>query len=215
MKSTPERELYIKRHLNFHNIDYKIFYGLDSSKTGVTAKIIQDQKYTILDTWVTVGAVGCYISHYMLWQNIMDSSADTFFIVEDDVLLVDNFTNTFPEYFQFVPSDWDIIYVGHESLHLVNPIIINNKISQGIPACTYAYIIRKKTISMLLELTPIDMPIDTLIRLKLGNKIKSYAFTPKLASQKSSVVEEINYDPKFRSLTYDWTINPCNRISGT
>lgn len=214
LKSTPERELYIKKHLNFHNIDYKIFYGLDAIKTGVTAKIIQDQKYTILDTWVTVGAVGCYISHYMLWQNIIESAADIFFIVEDDVSLIDNFTDVFMEYLKHVPSDWDIIYVGHESLHLVNPQVINDKVSQGIPACTYAYIIKKKTIPMLLELAPIDMPIDTLIRLKLGNKLKSYVLTPKLATQKSSVVEEVNYDSVFRSMTYDWTINPCNRISG-
>lgn len=215
LKSTPKREKYVRSHLVSHNINYKMFYGFDSIKTGVTAKILQEQKYTILDTWVTVGAVGCYISHYMLWQNIMDSDTDTFFIVEDDVSLVNNFIEVFTEYLQHVPSDWDIIYVGHESLHLVNPTVINDKVSQGIPACTYAYVIKKKTIPMLLELAPIDMPVDTLIRLKLGNRIKSYAFTPKLATQKSSVVEEINYDPDFRSLTYDWTINPCKSEKGT
>lgn len=213
LKSTPKREEYVKLHLSSHNIKHNIFYGLDTIKCGVTADIIQKQKYTILDTWVTVGAVGCYISHYMLWQNIMDSDADTFFIVEDDVSLMDNFTDVFTEYFQNVPSDWDIIYVGHESIHLVNPKVINNKVSQCIPACTYAYVIKKKTIPMLLELAPIDMPVDTLIRLKLGDRIKSYAFTPKLATQKSSVIEELNYDPDFRSLTYDWELNPQKNIN--
>lgn len=211
LKSTPKRESYIKSHLMYHNINHQIFYGLDAIKSGITANIIQDQKYTILDTWVTVGAVGCYITHYMLWQNIMNDSNDMFFIVEDDASLVNNFIDIFTEYFKHVPEDWDILYIGHESLQLVNPIVINDRISQGIPACTYAYVIKKKTIPMLLELAPINMPIDTLIRLKLGNRIKSYAFTPKLASQKSSVVEELHYDPEFRSLTYDWNLNPMQK----
>jgi len=208
LKKTPKREEYVKSHLESHKINYKMFYGFDTIKTGVTAKILQEQEYTILDTWVTIGAVGCYISHYMLWQNIMDSNTDIFFIVEDDVSLVDNFSDLFTEYLQYVPSDWDIIYVGHESLHLVNPKVINDKVSQGVPACTYAYVIKKNIIPMLLELAPIDMPIDTMIRLKLGDRIKSYAFTPKLATQKSSVVEQTNYDSIFKSLTYDWKLNP-------
>lgn len=212
LKSTPKREEYVKSHLASHNIDFKIFYGIDAIKAGITATVIQEQKYSILDTWVTIGAVGCYLSHYMLWQNIMDSDSDMFFIVEDDVSLIDNFTNKLTEYFTYVPSNWDIIYVGHESLHSVNPIIINDKVSRGIPACTYAYIIKKETIPMLLELAPIDMPVDTLIRLKLGDRINSYAFTPKLATQKSSVVEKIKDDEHFKSLTYDWTLNPNNAI---
>ena len=145
----------------------------------------------------------------MLWQNILNYNSDMFFITEDDVSLIDNFTCLFWEYMKYVPNDWNIIYVGHESLNLVNPTVINDKISEGIPACTYAYVIKKSTIPILLELAPIKMPIDTQIRLQLKNKIKSYAFTPKLAFQKSSVVEEICYDETFKSLTYDWAINPC------
>lgn len=210
LKSTPNREKYVIDHLKKHNISPKMFYGLDAIKSGITANVIQEQTYSILDTWVTVGAVGCYISHYMLWQNIIDKPDDIILIVEDDVILVDDFTSLLKKYMTYVPLNWDIIYIGHESLHLVNPEVINERVAKGVPACTYAYMIKKSTIPMLLELCPITMPIDTHIRIQLKNRINSYALTPKLATQKSSIIEKIDSNLDFKSLTYDWKLNPSN-----
>lgn len=209
LKSTPERERYVKTHLKSHGINFNIFYGLDAVKTGVSADILNNQKFTILDTWVTKGAVGCYISHYMLWQNIMDDINDKILIVEDDVELVDDFVFKLNESLYHVPDNWDMLYIGHESLYLVNATVVNERISRGVPACTYAYIINKKCIPTLLGLCPINMPVDTQIREQLNHKLNIYALTPQLAYQKSSILNNSSKrDPSFKSLTYDWELNP-------
>ena len=162
---------------------------------------------------MTVGSVGCYLSHYMLWQNLNDNN-DIVFIVEDDVVLIPNFTEHFEKFYTQVPADWDIIYIGYESLSGVNNEPINAKISKGIPACTYAYMIKKSSIPMLLEkMKVMKCPIDTQIRYELENNIHSYVFTPNLASQKSSTVEKTDNNPIFKSMTYDWNLD-VNKVNG-
>jgi len=205
LKSTPKREEYVRNHLDSHNLQYRMFYGLDALETGISSPLINNQKYTKIDDWLTVGQVGCYISHYMLWQNILESSADSILILEDDVHLEDEFVFKLNEYLYHVPEDWGLLYIGYESLQGVNPLVISDKISEGFPACTYAYMIKKSTIPILLnEVKPITCPVDTTLRYKLKDKVKSYVLTPQLAHQKSSLLNRNNVDPIFKSMTYDW-----------
>ena len=208
LKSTPKREEYARKHLDDHNLKYRMFYGLDAKETGVSSDVIYQQKFTKIDDWVTVGQVGCYVSHYMLWQNILENSDDTILILEDDAQLEDDFIFRLNEALYHVPNDWGLLYLGYESLHGVQPRVINDRICEAFPACTYAYMIKKSTIPILLnEIKPINCPVDTMLRYKLKDKVKSYVLTPQLVYQKSSLLQGGNVDPTFKSMTYDWEMD--------
>lgn len=209
LKSTPERQKYAEEHLWRHKINYTLFYGLDAKDLGISANVMTTQTYTKIDDWVTIGQVGCYISHYILWQNLESDRNNTILIVEDDVSLVPNFVKSLHHYLQSVPEDWELLYIGYESLDNIEHKCINNKVISGFPACTYAYMIKKSIIPLLLsELKPVGVPIDTQMRYKLKDKVKSYALTPQLAYQKSSLLDETQ-EPNtiFKSLTYDWDMD--------
>jgi GR25 family glycosyltransferase involved in LPS biosynthesis len=212
LKTTPNREEYAIKHLKEHGINANIFYGVDADSMGITSPILNTQQYSKLGDWMTVGSVGCYLSHYMLWQNLNDIN-DITFIVEDDVVLIPDFVEHFEKFYDIVPADWDIIYVGYESLSGVEHVEVNNKIIKGIPACTYAYMIKKSSIIKFLEaMKTMKYPVDTQIQHELGHTINSYVFSPKLASQKSSIIERNFNDPSFKSMTYDWILD-INKVN--
>lgn len=209
LRTTPERKSYILDHLSKNKLKCKFFYGLDSVDLSVTSDIIKKQKFTKYGEWVTQGAIGCFISHYMFWQNVKNfSMTDKFVVFEDDVVLPENFTRMFGSYLKFVPDNWDIIYLGHESMDSCNPIKINDFVYKCIPACTFAYAIRSnKVLDILLDtLRPIRYPIDTQMILDLSSKVNSYCLFPSLVYQKSSN-ESQNF---FKSMTYDWKLDYKN-----
>jgi GR25 family glycosyltransferase involved in LPS biosynthesis len=193
------------------------YYGLDSTKLGIHVVDSHSRQFTKIDDWVSQGAVGCALSHYSLWQSILLDNgiqfSDTIVIFEDDVDLKPGFLDTISEVFgndDTIPSNWDLVYLGHESIEGCGFSRINDVIVESIPACTYAYAIKKRCIPLLLEsVEPLSYPIDTQMRYNLKGKIKSYAFYPTIVSQRSSTLEFSNTD-QFKSMTYDWGIDPYN-----
>lgn len=102
------------------------------------------------------GVLGCSMSHYTIWNilnnnnNITDN--DYILVLEDDIILVDNFNEKLNNLLDYIHFDyeWDVIFLGFHDYKNFNDTKINNmllKFSGDLRlngGGTFAYFIRKK-----------------------------------------------------------------------
>lgn len=74
---------------------------------------------------LTIGEVGCMISHYRVCQDIIDNSYSRCLILEDDIRLNDP-VNSFNNIISDIPSDWDLLYLAPYKRDLKNYHTIEN-----------------------------------------------------------------------------------------
>jgi GR25 family glycosyltransferase involved in LPS biosynthesis len=73
-------------------------------------KMGKKRKYDAqLSSW---GAVGCYLSHVLIWNMMIEDDLPYCVIFEDDVKFVDNFKEEFQKRLKFIPEDADGIFLG-------------------------------------------------------------------------------------------------------
>ena len=113
------------------------------------------------------GAIGCYLSHILLWKKLVESDNDYFLIFENDVVpLYNNLDIKINELIIEINNNFDILLLG---CNCRDNVI--NKVSKNINKCifffeTHSYIISKKAANELLKyIFPIDMQIDSYISL--------------------------------------------------
>ena len=120
------------------------------------------------------GAIGCYLSHYKIWEKIINENLDNVLIFEDD-LLSDVDIKEFEEYINSLPQDYDVALLSWFSLWfdlLNNPkknTIINNYWNKynsvNIFGCG-SYIVSKKGAEKLVKNAfPICYQVDAYINI--------------------------------------------------
>jgi GR25 family glycosyltransferase involved in LPS biosynthesis len=122
------------------------------------------------------GEIGVSLSHYYVWKKIVDENINSALVLEDDAINVDlNFSEYVNEIMKDVPYDWDMVLLGFW-LHKGDngSEIIKDKIYKVKDfVLLHSYIINKKGAQKFLNLTPIDMPIDSWIS-KHSDKVNIY-----------------------------------------
>jgi len=136
---------------------------------------------------VKSSSISLIYKHIESWQQISNDNAHSFsLILEDDVILIDNFDEKLNEYIQQLPSNFDMLFIGDGcNLHIPDSIIkhtINenggkivnifkktnyptNWGGNGATRCTDSYLISKNCCNKILEYikgikNKIELPID-------------------------------------------------------
>jgi hypothetical protein len=164
-------------------------------------------------------SVGKWLTHYNLWKSIDIGSDDNVLILEDSGLPIKLFSSVLEEYWEEVPKNYDILYLGctgscedsiikditYKIIHSKsnNDIYKNGKKMQylmepGFPLGLYGYMISKKGIRKLLnnkDLKTVSGDLDyCLAKTVIGNEnLKTYAFNPPL----------IKYIPKKENTSHE------------
>jgi GR25 family glycosyltransferase involved in LPS biosynthesis len=60
---------------------------------------------------LSAGMIGCYLSHYKVWEEFLKSGKPMAFVFEDDSKIVPNFGAALNN----LPSDWDLVMIGVQS----------------------------------------------------------------------------------------------------
>jgi GR25 family glycosyltransferase involved in LPS biosynthesis len=206
LKDTPKRREYAEQHFKQHGLEVEFFNGINGKKFGLKTIIpYKDDNPDGDDYFISSGHIGCILSHYMLWQTLMYLPYEEILILEDDVVLCENFITEFSKYKVQLPDDWQYTFVGHCCLP---PEYYQLKINDSIittthpPMCTHAYMIKKSSIPILLDTNHRAWShIDIQIQKSSLKQLKHYIFLPPIAEQMS-----IKHDDKsdFKSLTFDW-----------
>ena len=172
LKSRPKRKERAEKELNKYNINYTFIEAVDGSKLNRT-ELENNNICKCNGSYreLRKGEIGCYLSHLDCWKNILETKKDYGLVLEDDVVLVDDFDNKFNEMFENVKDkEWDIICLGRRCQQYFKNCAVGNSVSEStyypetLGYGTYAYIIKASTIEKLLKTTyPIMKPIDVVI----------------------------------------------------
>lgn len=164
------RELGIKwRH--FLAVDGKNFTKKKVDEMGVAA--MSDFKDPFLKRPITFGEIGCFMSHWNIWKEIVDRNLEMVLVLEDDVRFESNFVNQLKEVLKQAQSvrnqeNWDLIYTGRKRMSRSKEIFVDGTdalVHARYSYWTLGYIIRLSGAKKLLAGKPLGrmVPVDEYI----------------------------------------------------
>ncbi|CAG8687487.1 1898_t:CDS:1 [Racocetra persica] len=165
--------------VSYLNLDVEYFDAISKFN-----KVLQ--RYTNENGKVTVGQRACYITHYLIYNKIIDEGFNNALILEDDVDFETNITDIMIDIHRNLPESWDTVHLGHcyeARGNLVGNSSFPNKLYESMnPQCTHAYAISNSgAYKMLQAIDPMNPrgPIDYEISQQIKYKgIISYSVHP-------------------------------------
>jgi hypothetical protein len=127
------------RHGGFSDI--RRFSAVDAATPGVLDQAwgrLGAPQFDPRDEWFRVnpGAQGCLLSHIGVWQEIIDLNLPFACVFEDDIFFHRHWTHLAPIYFNFTPTDYDLLFMGSRIVEFRTGLV------QRVPVyCTHAYLI--------------------------------------------------------------------------
>jgi glycosyl transferase family 25 len=162
---------------------------------------LHGENITMFQTNYSKTQTAISLSHFYAYKQICDNY-DNGLIIEDDVILSDDFINIFNKYLTQLPENYDMLFIGDGcNLHIEkDKLIPNNYIYEkclypttwggdGISRCTDSYLVNKKCAKKLCEyinnlLYKINLPIDWWINIAArDNNFKVYWAEPTIVTQ--------------------------------
>lgn len=120
------------------------------------------------DQLTTLGAIGCYLSHVMIWKTIVNENLENAFVFEDDLSFVKEFKNTIPHYLSNLNSNIDVFSFGY-----------NNKDNNSFMGTQGYYITNDGAKKLLQYAFPIESHIDRYMGISNNIRYINLFFSPK------------------------------------
>ena len=126
LERRPDRYERMKYNFDQLGIDYKWVPAMDGRK--ITEEFLAEAGIKMLPEFsepyhgraLTYGEIGCFLSHYRLWQQIVEEELDLVLIFEDDI----KFEPYFISKLEYLTSElfdlegsWDLVFLGRKILH--------------------------------------------------------------------------------------------------
>jgi GR25 family glycosyltransferase involved in LPS biosynthesis len=167
-------------------------------KSLITEKGVNDalNKNQRLGVPLTKGAIGCALSHKIVFEKILYGDDEYVLIIEDDIKFDNNFNEKLKNIFSKVP-DFDVLYLGYSLKKNIstNEVISNlfNYVPDGTVHGTFGYIINKKAASKMIDVFPITLQVDTEIS-TVFPKLKVYTL---IQSERIILSDDSSLDSQF------------------
>jgi len=163
-----------------------------------------ETKYRTKHHQLTIGAIGCFLSHYKLYQMTDHISL----IFEDDALLDPNINSNITYILANPPPDWDIILLGHSGLMQSEPanLYVRVKSFWGMQG----YLINKKGADKIINsVKTIDAQIDAYLSwMAIHNMINIYASNRQIVRlSQHCAITNIQYKLVVKNKTDQFTYN--------
>jgi glycosyl transferase family 25 len=104
------------KQLNRYNINnyerYPAIYAAEANKYELNTYTTTIGKIIASKTMI-----GCGISHINIWKKIVKEKINTCLIVEDDFILVDDFSNKFNTIINKAPKEYDMLFLTSDQMH--------------------------------------------------------------------------------------------------
>jgi len=106
---------------------------------------------------LTAAKVACWYSHFQTIREIADGNDEAVLVLEDDIDIERDISGRLPVLFNALPSDWDIVYLGHcwsnesqfPSLRNISLRLPSGRTTlsrlhpASSPKCTHAYVLSR------------------------------------------------------------------------
>ena len=154
---------------------------------------------------LTKGAIGCYLSHINVWEQILKDNIDVAIVFEDDTTIPVDIQKQLDDKMRTAPPDWDVMLLG-VICHTCKELETRkgfHKVSRFW--LTHAYVIKKSAIEKIFKsgtIFPISQQIDSYLS-EMANQINIYAMEPGLCGQnqdfktdiQASIMQKDGIDP--------------------
>lgn len=160
------------------------------------------EKADFKNTSFALPALGCFMTHSLIWQYILDNNIDKALILEDDIGLIDRFKDKLEELIKNLPYSAEIVSIGLPQFEKVLDInqqtsdmfdkIFIRKVNDHVRVLhpdinpgTLGYIITKRGAENILksiDTTGITCSVDSYINAYLETKNIRYASTVTLVT---------------------------------
>jgi GR25 family glycosyltransferase involved in LPS biosynthesis len=200
---------------NIDNLSQKIIeYGMQPvlfkciNGKNIDPKVVSEYMHPVLKHFIPYSAIGCAISHMMLWEKLLASNDNIMLILEDDVIFAqkpDDFKHLLTKSLENVPENFDVLYLGcygcksednpvsklYSSIsnkrdhQVINEFIVKPKVIMAM----HAYIISRRGAKKFLKhlkkkiFTHIDVNLQ---KISNENDVESYVSNPMLIYQTST-----------------------------
>ena len=124
-------------------INYEFFYG-------AYGRDIDVQYYRSKGSRLTRGQMGCALSHYQVYQKIVDENLQNVLILEDDCAFNQNIVEL-SEYYSELPEDYSVFYLGYDC-PFTSPYSPKLNLSNGSVGWTHSMNVRKHCAEKILEI---------------------------------------------------------------
>lgn len=180
----PDRWDLVKAQFDKHGLEIERFAAIDGNDFAKQTKS-------------SAANNGCTLSHYFLIERAKLMGFDAVMILEDDVILAENFTTALEDTLHRLPADWDMLLFGGS--HKIPPDRINSHILKANRTLTtHGYIMRS---SMFVEalncMSELDSEVDGYTSM-LQTIRNVYVADPPLAWQREDYSDiqgrRMNYD---------------------
>ena len=208
LKNSSRRSIISKRLLGL-GLEFEFFdatYGKTLSQE-ILGSVDYDfyPKHYLSPKSLTLGEIGCAISHIRAYEHIVENKIESAIILEDDAIVSHFFKEIDQDALNKVKKNHDLIfldhgkaksyflkkklYEGYRLVHYKSP----SKNSKRFITCTAAYLITQLGASKLLNYAyPVRMPSDYLTGLIQKTKINAYGIEPPCVFRGLSIDSEIN-----------------------
>lgn len=131
--------------------------------------------------WIhSPGAYGCLLSHLQVIRDARQSGVSSVLILEDDAVFDPELQEKFGVFFNEVPPDWDMLFLG--ALHKDEPIKIADHVGRITKAnSTYAYAVKNTVFHDFIELNRRAEHVLDMNSFILQQRFNCYCFLPNLA----------------------------------
>ncbi|XP_061095438.1 procollagen galactosyltransferase 2 [Conger conger] len=118
---------------------------------------------------LTRGEIGCFLSHYNTWTQVVERGLESVLVLEDDVRFEPRFKNrlmTIMESMKQADLDWDLMYVGRKRMQVSQPEHsvegVNNLVVADYSYWTLGYALSLQGAKKLLNARPFGrmLPVD-------------------------------------------------------
>ncbi|MEE6509671.1 hypothetical protein FKM82_027272 [Ascaphus truei] len=175
LKRRADRRKRMKRTLYELQIEYKLSDAVDgkalneSQISALGVQMLPGYKDPYHGRPLTRGEMGCFLSHYNIWKEVLERSLAVSAVLEDDLRFEIFFKRRLQTLLQDVENaklDWDLIYLGRKRMQVDEPEEsvpgVRNLVISDYSYWTLAYLISLRGARKLLNAEPLGkmLPVD-------------------------------------------------------
>lgn len=218
LERDTKRKQNILKQLEQNNIqNYEFIRAIDGQNGDLeyySFDVIPDWIEPFTSKVMTKGEIGCALSHYNIWEKIINENIEYTLILEDDIILCDNFSQKLDNICSNIleTENMDLLYLGRRPLNTNNETKINcNIIKVKYSYGTHAYIVTNRCAQKLLNCNYLQnlFPVDEFLSLLYDdtypyNKFFKYFENKSIfnAYSVTPLLVDIEFDENYKSTTY-------------
>ncbi|OCT83095.1 hypothetical protein XELAEV_18025634mg [Xenopus laevis] len=175
LKRRQDRRVRMLRSLYEQEIQVKIFDAVDGK--ALNASQLKALKIEMIPGYhdpysgrtLTRGEIGCFLSHYYIWKEVVDRGLEKSLVIEDDVRFEPLFKHKLMKLMndiEEVELEWDLIYIGRKRMQVERPEKavpdVMNLVEADYSYWTLGYALSRQGAEKLIAAEPFNkmLPVD-------------------------------------------------------